>query len=370
MTKEEIKKNPYEYINNFMEESLIHVGRKTFSILSLMPCSLILPNIPFTSSSIRSNINLIYIAPSSSGKSTLCSNFENFSYFPLKRRSISASELSMKANEMKLLTLIIEDFSQTSEDYETIKVIEGIIGEEQNISKSNMRVEFLEKIKGVGFLCGTPTDLDRYAKSLEGGLLSRCMVIYLYHTPKQHSEIGDFINSKIGEEDHSDRMKEKEQIIINYYKELQLIQEGKHEKIKPIQHYLIDKEFKMKAGNVWKKITEKLIEEMGDKYWIRDLGDFYRILVSSAFLNVFNREHENGVLKPNEEDFKLALELMKQNMKYKWAIIKSTELNKKIKNYDVLLDYLNSERISPSVKNILMNISPYSHLIRDKFNQD
>jgi len=41
---EEIDKDPYNYIKNYAESVLMHVGNKSFSILALMPGSLVLPN--------------------------------------------------------------------------------------------------------------------------------------------------------------------------------------------------------------------------------------------------------------------------------------------------------------------------------------
>ena len=39
---EKIRKEPYKYIPQWMESTLIHVGKPVFEILSLLPASLIL----------------------------------------------------------------------------------------------------------------------------------------------------------------------------------------------------------------------------------------------------------------------------------------------------------------------------------------
>jgi len=353
-------KNPHEYIRTWADDLLMHVGGKAFNILALIPPSLILPPIRGADFN-RTTVNLLLIAPPGSGKSTICKKFKDFTYSPLHRKAISAADLSQKAAEMKLFTLIIEDFSQTSDDYDTIKVIEGIIGDEQQINKSNMRAEFIENVRGAGLLCGTPTDLDKYMRSIESGLLSRCLLLYTSLSSKQHSDIGDYINSRIGNDNFSQLMVDREKAIAFHYAELYKIQEGADKEIKPIVSYKIGPMFKSKVGTYWKKVSEELIADIGDHYWIRDLQDFYRLLVASAFLNVHNRNHQDGILEPNQDDFNVAFGIMKGNIRLKWALIKSSEYNRKIRNVDALKAVLDSG-VSDSVKAILKNISPYAKM--------
>jgi len=362
-----MKSNPHEYIMDWMEANLIHVGRRVFSLLALVPGSIILPNIPFGTSGIRSTINVFYISPPASGKSTTSKKFAKICYFPLQRRTISPADLRSRAISMRFLNLIIEDFSENVEEhgYDFIKALEGILGEEQNVSKSNMRTELMGDVKATGLLCGTPIDVEKYSKLIESGLLSRCCLLYITLTSEQHSQIGDYINSRIGNTEYSEKLGLQELVVEDYYKSLKEIQEGKNKDVHPVTGYSIPTDFKTKAGEVWKRISEELMVEFPQVHWTRDLQEFYRFLLSSAFLNIHHRKNDNGILVPNEEDFKLALRLMKQNMRYKWAIFKSTGLNKRIKSAEILNQVLNSN-IPDSVKNILMNISPYSSLINKK----
>ena len=84
--------------------------------------------------------------------------------------------------------------------------------------------------------------------------------------------------------------------------------------------------FKEEVYNVWSKLSEKLINDLGEKSYIRDLNYYYKFLVCSAFLNIYSRkleekeigrDQENGeilkgsILYPNREDHNLAIELMK-----------------------------------------------------------
>jgi len=42
----EIKKRPYSYICDYVESIYPNIGYKTFKILALLPCSLIIPDLP------------------------------------------------------------------------------------------------------------------------------------------------------------------------------------------------------------------------------------------------------------------------------------------------------------------------------------
>ena len=59
---EEIKRSPYSFICDFAESVLMYVGRKTFEIVSLQPCSEILPPISRGSEVIDPRINYLHVA--------------------------------------------------------------------------------------------------------------------------------------------------------------------------------------------------------------------------------------------------------------------------------------------------------------------
>lgn len=379
---EKIKKNPYTYINkDWINEVLPHVGERTFSITCLQPVSLILPDIPLGSKVIKTNINLLEVSTSGSGKSSKADKMEKISYAPLKIRDISAAELQMRAVNMQMLSLIIEDFSQFSTDYEKVKILEGMTGEESSIDKMNRNVELTGDVKATALLFGTPIDLERFAKQLEGGMLSRCYLNIIYLSSEEHNQVGKFIMFKAGDSQFSELMKLKEQVVVDYYDGLKKIQSGRNSEIYPIVNYNISTDFKNQAFENWSKISAKLIAELGDKSYIRDLNYYFKFLVCSAFLNVYNRKRDvieigkdeetnkvmyGSVLYPNEEDHKLAVKLMLKNMRTKWALDKALYYKKNIKTFDMFKKILNEE--SNEVKDILMYISPYAKLVKEGIN--
>ena len=66
-----IRKDPYNYICDYIESIYPKIGRKTFEILSLLPVSLVMPDIPSGTKTVRSNLNCIFLGPSGSGKSSI-----------------------------------------------------------------------------------------------------------------------------------------------------------------------------------------------------------------------------------------------------------------------------------------------------------
>lgn len=370
---EKIRKEPYKYIPQWMESTLIHVGKPVFEILSLLPASLILPDIPFGNKNIRPQMNALLLSPPSGGKSTIAEKFAKISTFPITFRRITASELiSQILINPYFFTIINEDFSQVAEDYDVIKVLEGVTGDERKIEDKTSRRSISKETKGVCLLCGTPSDLSRYLKNLEGGMFFRLIPIMINHTTEQHSDIGKHINDKIGNYEYIEDIHKKEETVIEFYKELGLIQSGKHPTIPAIARYKIPDEIKNSAFMLWDKITREMVDEM-EFYWIRELHEFYRFLVSHALLNVHNRtitkfkmkngenkEVECGEIHIQQEDYKVAINLMKRNIKFKYYLIKATRLNSKIRDAKTLKEIMETDGLNPLVKDILMNISPHS----------
>lgn len=363
---ERLKKNPYTYISNWMEEVLINTGKNVFDILSLVPCSLILPDIPFSSSKIRSQINVLLLASPSSGKSTITKKFAKIAYQPIEFRRITSAKLIQEILNSRLFTIINEDFSQIADDYDIIKVLEGVTGEEKRIADKTMQREIDISTQGCALICGTPIDLIRYMHNLEGGLFSRFIPLMITHTAKQHSEIGKFITDKMGDEGYHTNLVMKEDLIVKYYQELSAIQEGKHPNIPAIKKYNIPVEFRDGAYNIWKDITEDIVSK-GDTVYFRDLQEFYRVLVAHAFLNVFNRKidtfkddkEKGGRLHIEKEDYQVALGIMKQSIQFKFYLARAKALNMGIRNADSLRKILN-QNIPEQAKAILLNISPYA----------
>ncbi|MEK6879548.1 MAG: hypothetical protein AABY22_08075, partial [Nanoarchaeota archaeon] len=152
--------------------------------------------------------------------------------------------------------------------------------------------------------------------------------------------------------------------------------------INPIFEYHIEKRFKNDIYNIWSNLSEKLIRDSGEKSYLRDLNYYYKFLVCSAFLNIYHRkldekeigrDAENGailkgsILYPNDEDHKLATELMKENMRNKWALEKAMVLKRNLRTFDMFKSFLKKNK-SSEIANILMNISPMARFIKEEKN--
>ena len=374
---EVVKSNPYKYIPEWMDGVLLHVGKKVFDVAALLPCSHILPDLPFGASTVRAQINMIVLAGPGSGKSTLCKKFMRLVINPITFRKITHPELITQMASLGMFTIVNEDFTQISEDYEVIKDLEGALGEEKKISDKTMRRKIEQTTQGIGLFCGTPSDLMRYMKNLEGGFFSRLVPKMISHSADQHSEIGKYINDGIGNVNHAEEMTIKEEAVVQFYKELRIIQEGKNQKIPPVTRYDIPEDIKNKAYTTWDNLTRELVIDI-DAYWIRELHEFYRFMIAHSFLNIYNRKFDTfevdtkegkkqyTILKPTQEDFTVALKLMKDNIIFKYFLVKATALNSKIRSVEALKAILNS-KIPEQAKNILLNISPFSaHLSNDK----
>jgi len=342
----ELLNDPYSYICNWAESILPHTGKRTFEVISLMPCSLILPDLNYGGMDIRSNINCLFLATSGAGKTTITEMFKSITYFPIAVTSITSARLESEIKKYEDASLIIGDLARVSRDLNVMKVIEGILGEEKSTSRMTMRSESMEKKNMIGLMCGIPGDVSAYFSS---GNLFRTFPLVLFHSQKQHSDIGNYINNNIGKENLE--VKEKERHIQVYYRELLKIQRGEH-RIKPITGYIIPKEFKDKIYARWDSLTKKIHEESNMNFF-RELHEYYRVLVSFCFLNVFNREIKDNKLVVTKEDLEVALKLGAKNINIKKKIIKCDVFAKTMKDLASLRRAIESDKIDGETKNII-----------------
>ena len=340
-----IQEDPYKYICDYVESIYPKIGRKTFEILSLMPCSLIIPDLPFGSKKVRSNLHALFLAPSGSGKTSIAKLFAKLTFSPLEFESVTSAKMESAIAQNPMFSLIVGDFARMSRDPILIKVIEGLLGEEKSINRKTMRTDIELDVEGTALLCGVSTDLSHYILT---GLIFRVVPILVGHSPDEHSEIGEHIKSKIGnyEEDG------KEEIIKNYYLDLAKIQGDKE---KQVRYYHIPNEFREKAYNEWNKITKTMVSELGLNFF-RELQEFFRFLCASAFLNYHNRKVENNKLYPNEEDFDIALRLMKNSINFKKRLIRSESFAKGIKNAKQFKEIMKSDKVPEQYKEIIRNL--------------
>ena len=181
-----IKEKPYEYICQWVEKILPFTGKKIFEIVSLMPCSLILPDLVYKGKSIRTNINVLLLTSPGGGKSTASKILAYISYNSIELRSITPAKLEEKIQGTPLFTLIVEEYATMSKDPRVGKIIEGILGEEKKLQRATMRKDVDIDTEGVGLLCGVPSDLQEH---LSGGLIFRLVPLCIFHSKEEHSKM-------------------------------------------------------------------------------------------------------------------------------------------------------------------------------------
>lgn len=325
---EEIKKNPYKIICDFYERTYPKIGGYVFEILSLVPCSLIIDDLDFFSTKIRTNMNVFFLAESGSAKSSICSEFAKISYSPIEGRSYTPAELENEAIRKKFFTLIIEDYATMSMDERTNKIIEGAIGDEKVIDRHTTKKDVREHIEAVALLCGVPNDLNY---RLTTGLLSRVICIAKAHRDKEHSDIGKHIIKNAGNKIECEIPLEK---IKDYYKLLFDIQNNAGEELQRVNGFFISENIRDRIWKVWDEETKKF-RKIAPFNFFRELHDGIRILVSYAFLNYFNRKINNGILEVTEEDCEIAIKLMKRNLNKKFRIYAWEKLGGSIDNMKI-----------------------------------
>ena len=307
-----IKKRPYETIMRWAESRLHLMGARTFKYLALQPPSLIIPTIPYSNGSFPTKINVLILSPSGSGKTTLSEMLEKISYDPISYERITQAGLEKEITGRTRFSLIIGDVERLFKDINTIKLLEGLIGEEQKMSYLTAVKSAQEKINGVFTGFGLPSSLTKYASY---GLIQRMSTIIIYHTPEERKEIAKSIADGIG---HTKPDTETENIK-NYYKELLKIQWGEGP-IEKVSGYIIEPKTTTEIYQKWEKLIEELEFPEG-KYLQRELQLAFKYMVSHSFLNIFNRKIEENKLIVSREDINLSLGLMEHEMRLKQKVL-------------------------------------------------
>ena len=350
---EEIKNNPYEYICNFVETLYPSTGKEVFEILSLVPVSLIIPDFPYFSKTERTNMNVLFLAYAGSGKSSLCSLFSKFAYFPLEGRSYTPAELENKTlrymNDFGMFSLIIEDYATMSTDERINKIIEGVLGDEKIIDRHTTKKDIREDIEAVGVLAGVPDDLS---ERITSGTLSRVLCILIVHDDEKHSKIGKHISDNLG---ISNGSIEKENIIKNYYDFLYRVQMNKEDKFEKIREFVIPSSIREQIFKSW-DIKTKIYRKQVPFNFFRELQDTYRILLSHCFLNYFNRKISDGKMFVTQEDCNIALNLLKRNLETKYYLFISEKMSRSIRSavqLNVLINRISNEKAKNTIKQLL-----------------
>lgn len=319
--QESIRRKPYEFIRDYYEGVYKHMGKEVFSTLSLVIPSLILPPIPHKNArEIKPSINFLLIAPPGTAKSSMCETFEKLAYNSFPFESITDAKLYSELSKRDFVSLIVGDVFKVFSDKLLNKTMENVLGDEQKLSRFTQRTDANEKkIRAVAFLAGTPNSLTSV---ISDGIIFRTAVCLVFHNPDEHEKIGEFIN------DGAFQKKEDSQIevaIADFFHELLKIQIDQHSSFNPITGYNVKPEFTKRIFQAWKPLVKPMTRKTNFSFF-RELHQAYRYMVSHAFLNIYNREVDNGILEIHEEDVDIAIELMQKELSVKFEILSSNKV--------------------------------------------
>lgn len=325
---ESLVKGPYKYICNFYEEMFPQVGNKVFSILSLVPISLIIPEIEAELKPIKRTLTMLWIAPPGSAKTVISEEFAKITKNPISSHKMTPARLIYEIKERKNsgedeLSLIISDTAVMFNDEVMIKIIESAV-EEGTISWETMRTikdKTLggfgtdKKIRVVSYLSGTPSLISD--RKIRDGILGRAFPLITYLTPEQHKEALEKKNSSIGKKFNGKTLHH----IQDFYKKLYDIQKGVGE-LPKIDGFVISEEIKKELGKYIIKESvylDKIFERWGVPGF-RIMEEGYIFLVSHAFLNIFSREIVDNKIIVDWEDLKIAKKLIKIECYFSYRI--------------------------------------------------
>lgn len=364
---ENLLKEPYNYIRNFYEEMFPQVGNKVFSILSLVPISLIIPEIEAELKPINRTLTMLWIAPPGSAKTVISEEFEKITKNPISSHKITPArliyEIKNKKNEGEdEMSLIISDTAVMFNDEIMIKIIESVV-EEGTISWETMRTIKDKTLGGFGdnkkirvasYLSGTPSLISD--RKIRDGILGRAFPLITYLTKEQHKEALEKKNSSIGRKFNGSSMHH----IQKFYKELYDIQKG-NGKIPKIEGFIISEEIKKELGKyiINESVYLEKIFEMWGVPGFRIMEEGYIFLVTHAFLNIFNREIKNNKIVVNWDDLKIAKKLIKIECYFSYRIYEAiAKIDiERIKTEEELRRYLyKHEKIPESTKVIMRGL--------------
>ena len=314
----DIVRNPYSSIIQWSEQRLKFVGKKTFPVLALMPVSLIAPDMPYQDKSIRSNIHTLILGGSGSSKSTLVSEtFGEITYNPLSFNDISKAELVEEFYGMgDDISALCPDIDMIFKNPALMKILEGITGEEKNISSRNMRRDRTFKVNAIFLGAGLPTSMTRYASY---GMLRRVNPIVVTHTTEEKDEINKYVRDSMFSASKNISVES----IKKFYMKLWNIQKGKDNEFKKIEGYIVEDEFK---EGIYQKHRDMSGIFSDDKYLITELHSGFRYMCNHAMLNMFSRKTENNKIVIAREDYIVGINLLDLEMRMKYKIFKAYKI--------------------------------------------
>ena len=226
-------------------------------------------------------------------------------------------------------------------DEEKIKLLEGVIGEEESISRDTMKnIEngSNKKVDVIAFCCGTAENLTN--NKINTGILRRMSPIIIFLSPEEHSDIIKFINLGVGEM-KSNRDSEP---ITKFYEEIADIQEGYNKEIRPITGYIISEEIKEEVNNFFLPLTVNLHKKYRMSLATESEGT-WRFICCSAMLRVFEK-HRKGLIRDNKliidhQDLEIGKKLIQREISTKSIILQCIDTVDQfnIKTREQLIDW-------------------------------
>jgi ABC-type dipeptide/oligopeptide/nickel transport system ATPase subunit len=284
--------------------------------------SVLLPKFHYRGREIRSNISILILGTSGSGKTTFLEIFKKLIYYPLEFEYITPAKIAKELSETNVVTMVVNDMARIMGNKDTIKTMENII-EEGKFIHTTMTSEYNINVNSNLIGVAVPADITKYMGT---GFLFRVIPIMLKHDLEAQQEIGKDITNNIGKNKSNGVTIED---IKEHYEKLRLVQAGKIKGEHPITGFDIHEDYRNIIYEEWAEVLEKL--DIDEKtLWFRELLDGFRFLNSLAFLNYFNRGNENGILVPNESDVKIAKKLMLNEIFVKYDITQLYEVAKQL----------------------------------------
>jgi len=315
----------YSEIISYMEKRYPKTGGYIFEYLSLLPISLFLPPIHYGNKLIRPNLSLLLLGPSGSAKTDISLDFQKIAYNPLVFDYITAVRLEREIRGSEYNTILVNDLARVSKDKDIMKILESVI-EEGVSNRLTNNYSLHIQTRAIAFLAGVPQDLSAYISS---GLLFRVIPIFISHNKEEQKEIGKIITENLSKESKINDFSE----IIDYYKKLYLIQTNKDLKNPPVINFEFTEKQKEDVYNSWASLIDKLNVD-DTTIWFRELYDCFRMAMSLACLEYFDREKikkERGViLKVDDVDIAQAIRLNKRELLTKFDILQLEKIRKKM----------------------------------------
>lgn len=345
---DELVKNPYEYICKIYGLKYPHLGKKIFSLISLIPISLIIPPIEISNlKSTNRTLSVLVLAPPGSGKTTISNRFSKLCLNPIVSHKITPARLiyEVKKATDSMVSLIISDISTSFSNEQFVKSVESAV-EEGYVDWDTMRNKNEpvgeKRVRALAFLSGTPRLISN--KRIRDGIIGRTLPIICYLNKEQHSELLHRINNG-GDEDIEEEIEEIERFykwIYEFYKNNE------------IKGFIIPEEIKkemIKLVDTNQHLNE--IFRRWDIPSVRYLEDSYVILACHAFLNLNSREIQDNKIVVNNEDLEVTKKLLRNSSAYSYLIYDAIE---RVDWYNIrsereLKEYLSQIEVKKKVPN-------------------